>query len=336
MVVTLAGTTIFFIEKSILWIYNLRMRVIESPPSDAFLNLKEEIENLKHQNQRLLCIINALMYEYNTICEVNFKTGKVNFLELRSSPFFKKFEIKKEFPRFEELTAIYLQYGIHKEDIPLIQPISTCEGLSKIEYGKSFTQKYRNNKGIYGELRIVRIDDESVLMGFSEKDKEIHELQDQMYTDSLTHVRNRKYYDEHLANQSCSALVIADIDLFKQINDTYGHLYGDNVLTAISEVLQKSVRDSDNIVRYGGDEFLISFKDITPEILSNRLEKIQHLVEKIQIEDCPHLHLSMSFGAVYGEALIKDMFSIADKLLYESKKTRNTITISSLLLEQNS
>ncbi|MCR5766400.1 MAG: GGDEF domain-containing protein [Treponema sp.] len=312
------------------------MRVIESPSPDAFLNLKEEIENLKHQNQRLLCIINALMYEYNTICEVNFKTGKVNFLELRSSPFFKKFEIKKEFPTFEELAAIYLQYGIYKEDISLIQPISTCEGLSKIEYGKSFTQKYRNDKGIYGELKIVRIDDESVLMGFSEKDKEIHELQDQMYTDSLTHVRNRKYYDEHLANQSCSALVIADIDSFKQINDTYGHLYGDNALTAISEVLQKSVRDSDNIVRYGGDEFLISLKDITPEILSKRLEKIRNLVEKIQIEKCPQLHLSMSFGAVYGEGLIKDMFSIADKLLYKSKKTKNTITISSLILEQNS
>ena len=164
-------------------------------------------------------------------------------------------------------------------------------------------------------------------MGFSEKNKEINEIQTQIYTDSLTQVKNRKFYDEHLASQSCSALVIADIDLFKQINDTYGHLYGDNVLTAIAEVLQQSVRDSDNIVRYGGDEFLISFKDITLEILKNRLEKIRQTIESIQIEECPNMHLSMSFGAVYGDGLIKDMFSAADKLLYESKNVRNTITI---------
>ena len=329
MVVALVGATIFLIEKSILWIYNLNMRVKESLPPDNFLKLKEENDKLKHQNQRLRCIINALMYEYDTICEVNFCTGKITFLEL-GSPIFKKIGIENDFPPFDELAAIYFQYGIYEEDRPLLQSISTCKKLSKIDFGKSFTQKYRNDKGIYGEIRIVRIDDESVLMGFSEKDKEIHELQDKMYTDSLTHVKNRKYYDDHLANQTCSALVIADIDSFKQINDTYGHLYGDNALTAISEVLQKSVRDSDNIVRYGCDEFLISLNDITPEILSDRLEMIRNLVEKIQIEECPQLHLTMSFGAVYGEGLIKDMFSAADKLLYKSKNTKNTITISSL------
>ena len=286
----------------------------------------DEYTALQNENHRLKRIISALMYEYNTICEVNFYTGKINFLEI-GSPIFEKLGIQNEFPPFDELAALYLKYGVYEEDRPLVQPVTTCKELSKLQFGKSITKKYRNNYGVYGELRIIRIDDESVIMGFSEKNKEINEIQNKIYTDSLTHVKNRKFYDEHLASQSCTALVIADIDLFKQINDTYGHLYGDNVLTAIAEVLQQSVRDSDNIVRYGGDEFLISFKDITPEILKNRLEKIRQTIESIQIEECPNMNLSMSFGAVYGDGLIKDMFSAADKLLYESKTVRNTITI---------
>lgn len=304
-------------------VFNTQSQEIPQNHTDMFAALQNE-------NHRLKRIISALMYEYNTICEVNFCTGKINFLEL-GSPIFEKLGIKDEFPPFDELAPLYLKYGVFEEDRPLIQSITTCKALSKLQFGKSLTRKYRNNYGIYGELRIIRIDDESVIMGFSENNKEINEIQTQIYTDSLTQVKNRKFYDEHLTSQSCTALVIADINLFKQINDTYGHLYGDNVLTAIAEVLQQSVRDSDNIVRYGGDEFVISFKYITPEILKDRLEKIRQEIEKIQIEECPNLHLTMSFGAVYGDGAVKDMFSAADKLLYESKNIRNTITIRPFL-----
>lgn len=288
--------------------------------------LEEELLVLRHQNQRLKSIINALLYNYATICEVNFCTGKITFLEI-GSPLFANLGIKDQYPPFDELAAMYLKYGVYEEDRPIIQSITTCKGLSEVQFGKSIIRKYRNNYGIYGELRVFRIDDESVLMGFTAVDKEIHELQNQVYTDSLTHVKNRKYYDERLASKTCSALVIADIDLFKHINDTYGHLYGDIALASIAGVLQKSVRDSDKIVRYGGDEFLIAFKDITPDILKNRLEKIRQTIEKIQLEECPNMHITMSFGAVYGDGSVKDMFSAADKLLYESKTIRNTITI---------
>ena len=65
--------------------------------------------------------------------------------------------------------------------------------------------------------------------------------------------------------------------------------------------------------------------------IKNRLEKIRQTIEKIQIEECPNMQITMSFGAVYGEGLVKDMFSAADKLLYESKNIRNTITIRPFL-----
>lgn len=308
------------------------MRVSNTNSPQTTQKLEEELQVLRHQNQRLKSIINALLYNYSTICEVNLCTGKITFLEI-GSPLFANLGIKDQYPPFDELAAMYLKYGVYEEDRPIIQSITTCKGLSEVQFGKSIIRKYRNNYGIYGELRVFRIDDESVLMGFTAVDKEIHELQNQVYTDSLTHVKNRKYYDERLASKTCSALVIADIDLFKHINDTYGHLYGDIALASIASVLQKSVRDSDKIIRYGGDEFLIVFKDITPEILKSRLEKIRQSIESIQLEECPNMHLSMSFGAVYGDGTVKAMFSTADKLLYESKNIRNTITIQPFFME---
>ena len=152
-------------------------------------------------------------------------------------------------------------------------------------------------------------------------------MNEKVYTDSLSRVMNRKYFDEKLSSQNCLALVIADIDLFKGINDNYGHQCGDEAITAVASLLQSAVRSMDCVVRYGGDEFLISFKDITPEVLKERLEQMRDAVEKIQLPNYPDVKLSMSFGGTFGDGIVSDMFSFADKALYESKKKRNCVTL---------
>ena len=152
-------------------------------------------------------------------------------------------------------------------------------------------------------------------------------MNEKVYTDSLSRVMNRKYFDEKLSSQNCLALVIADIDLFKGINDNYGHQCGDEAIAAVASLLQSAVRSMDCVVRYGGDEFLISFKDITPDALEERLEQMRAAVGKIQLPNYPDVKLSMSFGGTFGEGIVSDMFSFADKALYESKKKRNCVTL---------
>ena len=161
-----------------------------------------------------------------------------------------------------------------------------------------------------------------------EEQKRINALMNEkIYTDSLSRVMNRKYFDEKLASQNCQALVMADIDLFKGINDNYGHQCGDEAITAVASMLHHAVRSMDCVVRYGGDEFLISFKGITPEVLKKRLEQMCTATGKIQLPSYPDVKLSMSFGATFGDGIVSDMFSFADKALYESKKKRNCVTL---------
>ena len=161
-----------------------------------------------------------------------------------------------------------------------------------------------------------------------EEQKRINALMNEkIYTDSLSRVMNRKYFDEKLASQNCQALVMADIDLFKGINDNYGHQCGDEAITAVASMLHSAVRSMDCVVRYGGDEFLISFKGITPEVLKKRLEQMCTAAGKIQLPSYPNVKLSMSFGGTFGDGIVSDMFSFADKALYESKKKRNCVTL---------
>ena len=155
----------------------------------------------------------------------------------------------------------------------------------------------------------------------------ITSMNEKIYTDSLSRVMNRKYFDEKLASENCQALVMADIDLFKGINDNYGHQCGDEAITAVASMLHSAVRHMDCVVRYGGDEFLISFNGIAPDVLKVRLEQMCAAAGKIKLPNYPDVKLSMSFGGTFGDGIVSDMFSFADKALYESKKKRNCVTL---------
>jgi len=177
--------------------------------------------------------------------------------------------------------------------------------------------------------QVSRIEEQKKLLEDSriQQNMIITSMSEKIYTDSLSRVMNRKYFDEKLAPQNCQALVIADIDLFKGINDNYGHQCGDEAIVAVASLLQSAVRSMDCVVRYGGDEFLISFKGIAPDVLEKRLEQMRAAAEKIQLPSYPDVKLSMSFGGTYGDGTVSDMFSFADKALYESKKKRNCVTL---------
>ncbi|MCR4831144.1 MAG: GGDEF domain-containing protein [Pseudobutyrivibrio sp.] len=287
----------------------------------------DELTTLREENNRLKKILGALMAGYTTIGESSFSTGDVHFWHLGTN-LFANLNMGDSFPAWSELVPLYAKYGVCDEDraevLELVSPKYLQENLS---IGDSIVKEYRNNNGVYGEVKIVRIDEDSILMGFTERNQEITERQEKIYLDSLTKVKNRKYYDEQLSEKTLQALVVADIDHFKMVNDNYGHECGDIVLAKVAEVLNSSVRSSDEVARYGGDEFVLGFTDIKLEALEALLERVRQTVEKIRLEENPSIRLSMSFGAIYGYGLAKEMFSEADKCLYEAKVNRNTIII---------
>ena len=157
--------------------------------------------------------------------------------------------------------------------------------------------------------------------------KKISEFETEIYTDSLSQIRNRRFLDEKLIYEPCQAVVMADIDKFKEINDTAGHQCGDIAIRKVAEVLEQSVRKEDVVIRYGGDEFMMVFFNITKENLDKKLSNVTSNVRKISIESNPEVKITMSFGAAFGTAIVNDLIETADKALYESKKTRDTYTL---------
>jgi diguanylate cyclase (GGDEF)-like protein len=153
-------------------------------------------------------------------------------------------------------------------------------------------------------------------------------LHRQITTDSLTGVSDRillnstleqaaRRVDEEGQNAS---LVALDLDYFKDINDEYGHDVGDEVLKRVGATLRRSVRKSDSVFRFGGEEFILLFADIEPEQCMRIVEKLRLTIEGLTIE--PVERVSASFGLAHkrkGESW-QDWMKRADVNLYEAKR----------------
>ena len=149
-----------------------------------------------------------------------------------------------------------------------------------------------------------------------------------LYIDSLTSVYNRRYYDEHFqGSDNIQAMVVIDVDNFKHINDNYGHDVGDIVLQNIAQTVLSCVRKTDAVIRYGGDEFVIIFFCIPANIFEKKLERIRYSVDSLIIDGHTELHMTVSIGGVYGTGTAKGLFKAADSMMYQSKNTKNKVTI---------
>jgi diguanylate cyclase (GGDEF)-like protein len=159
-------------------------------------------------------------------------------------------------------------------------------------------------------------------------------------TDELTKLKNRRYFQSEAPKEiqradrygHTVAVLMLDIDDFKQINDTYGHLVGDEALKMVSSVLLGSTRASDIVCRYGGEEFVIFLPEINPKNAFKVAEKIRKNMEaaKLSTEEgkismtisigiaikTPHMHINL-----------KELIDQADKALYSAKKDGKNKTV---------
>ena len=117
-------------------------------------------------------------------------------------------------------------------------------------------------------------------------------LRDSTLQDPMTGLHNRRFLEEYVETLVASvqrksthvAILMLDLDYFKMVNDTYGHDAGDAVLKALSTVLKQSVRNSDLVIRYGGEEFLIILIDSAGTVADQVAEKIRQAVEELKVK----------------------------------------------------
>ena len=294
---------------------------------NAQMTKLEQEKELLEQNRKQQNMINALMHGYASVVGVDFVNEKVEIFRINDRAK-NALALKKELPTFKVLAEKYINTTVREEDRDSLRKVINESYIKEnLQVGSSLSTIFRNDIGQYIEMKVVRTGEETAVFGFTDKNNEITEINDKIYRDSLTQVMNRKYFDDKLAMHNCQAVVMADIDFFKDVNDNYGHQCGDAALAAVASILSSSVRNLDRVVRYGGDEFLISFKGISPEVLKIRLEQMRAKAEKIKLQDYPNVQFTMSFGGTYGDGTVSDMLSFADKALYMSKKNRNCVTL---------
>jgi diguanylate cyclase (GGDEF)-like protein len=156
------------------------------------------------------------------------------------------------------------------------------------------------------------------------------------FLDSLTGVKNRTAFDTnfnreielHRRNKSNLSVIVLDIDFFKRINDQYGHAVGDLVLRQVAETVEKSIRSSDALYRYGGEEFVVVLNGTNTLGATLLAERIRKNIENLRIDSLKDLRVTLSLGVtmMHEQDSSQGLFERADGALYEAKESgRNQV-----------
>jgi len=169
------------------------------------------------------------------------------------------------------------------------------------------------------------------------------QLRDQALHDPLTGLYNRRSLDETINRELARAarynqplgIVMCDLDHFKLVNDTHGHLAGDEVLRVFAELLKKHARDSDIICRFGGEEFVLFLPDMPPAVAYQRAEQLRTELAAKRITLGPAvIQVTASFGvAAFPEngKTMDSLISAVDAAMYQAKETGRDRVVASLV-----
>lgn len=153
-----------------------------------------------------------------------------------------------------------------------------------------------------------------------------------LYHDSLTCAFNRRYYEDVVQGfEGPFGVAIMDLDDFKIYNDSCGHQAGDLALEVTAAVIRDCIRQTDILIRYGGDEFLLILPGCPIEKIRSKLEQIRARVQTTGVPGYPHIHLSLSIGGVLqtSEDTMETAVHCASRLMYQAKEHKNTVIVAS-------
>ena len=208
---------------------------------------------------------------------------------------------------------------------PLKEMIQWAEGLEK--------GKFQFQSSINGKDEISQLASSFTKMADS-LHKSLNDLNNKAHTDRLTSLPNRLYLEIemeriHLAVKyygiRCN-LILLDLDHFKQINDRYGHEIGDRVLRHFARLLLTEVQAPHIVGRWGGEEFLILTKNLTPDESEELAERIRKHTDNTEFPGGLHVTLSAGIAAIEADLELREAIQRADKALYRAKaRGRNRV-----------
>ncbi|CZR96783.1 MULTISPECIES: sensor domain-containing diguanylate cyclase [Clostridioides] len=287
-------------------------------------NIESELKLERERYRIALQNITDIMFEYDI--------GNDNFIKYQRVEIDKKIELEnfetKNYSKLLESGAI-----IHLDDIGKLLEVLRGNLRETIEIRQLNSLTRDEWRWIRVQCSVIYDSDHNpiktigVLKDITEDKSKLEILINQAQRDPLTQLYNQRVSENFIQEYFCSsdkktsdALLVIDIDDFKTVNDTFGHLEGNEVLVAVSKILLQNTCDKDIVARIGGDEFMIFIKSLTNDLVIKATNNILNDTSKIKVKDNHKITLSIGIAFVNDSIKsYKDLFSKADKALYISK-----------------
>ncbi|MEW5904676.1 MAG: diguanylate cyclase [Pseudomonadota bacterium] len=242
----------------------------------------------------------------------------------------------------------------------MVSPVVTTRRDSSIHDTLMQIQKLHFKRAIVVDEggRLVGVVSQSELIGFAygswvnilkHHTTELHELVEMLkeknktlellsYTDALTDLGNKRMFYQEMEREverivrydsPSFSMVLVDIDLFKRVNDTYGHIVGDQVLQQVAAKLKDAIRKSDTVVRWGGEEFAILLRNTPLESAREFAERFRGEIARTQLLPDHELTVSAGVGEYRASEREDLFFERIDRALYQAKTAgRNAVRVS--------
>lgn len=327
-----------------VWVLDKARLLEDVDGNENIYSLLIEITKRKQEQEELRLSLERHRVIMNQTTDIIFEWDIHKDTLLFSQNWYKKFgyiainqEISKNIP---------LSKNIHPNDIyafvRIMQDIANGNPYSETE----LRIKDSNDCYIWCRIRATaQYDSEGnvikavgVIIDIDNEKRQKQELLEMARKDALTGLYNKAaiktLVEQRMMSNNVSgkqALLILDVDHFKTVNDTYGHLVGDSILSSVAAVIKSQIRATDLAARIGGDEYLIYMADVTNEAaVLKKAEKILIALEKI-VPEAGALSVSCSIGAAifaYGTVDYLTLYHCADQALYIRKNSgRNGVTL---------
>jgi len=252
-----------------------------------------------------------------------------------------KHYIDQNFSTITELTEIKIRGELHNNFIPIYIENEIAFAIN-ICSDKNFIS---NRNTILALIKVCQ--NFYSILACSEKDSLTGLLNRRTYDQKLNILLKKQYSyqngDSYVGNElrvnqanSFTWLAIIDIDYFKKVNDKFGHVYGDEVLLLLSQLMLRAFRNNDLLFRFGGEEFVLIFEPIQKEQAELILDKFRVMVEKYVFPMVGHITISCGYAKISEKDHPKTVFDNADKALYYAKEHgRNCLYNYETLLQKN-
>jgi len=293
---------------------------IEYCDQDTAIILLHNITAITLTKQNILQYSNESSLLYNTLQKVVDSQNTLLFVTNNTEIEF----ANKKFMSYFDITDIH---ELKQSDIAIYKLFDT----SLQNYDELFSK-------VCDEEKQIKIDKDTFILKSTLVESthklftlvKVTELSNEIELDPLTGIYRKGYLNEYLKKilkeDRNFALVVLDIDNFKQINDTYGHLTGDRVLRDFVSLIKEHIRKSDFFARWGGEEFILLFEESSLDEAIIKVERIRKYIEEHSFDKVGHITSSFGITCSQENDNVDKIFSRADKALYRAKsKGKNQV-----------